>query len=67
MEKEGKLYYKNPVIFGDYSDPDVICANGSFYMVASSFNFMPGVPVLKSENLVEWKLVGHVIKKNARG
>lgn len=63
MENAGKLHYKNPVIFGDYSDPDVICANGSFYLVASSFNFMPGVPVLKSENLVEWKIVGYVVKK----
>lgn len=58
-----QLIYENPIIHADYSDPDVISADGRFYMVSSSFNFLPGVPVLRSENLVEWEIVGHVIKK----
>lgn len=55
--------YKNPVIFADYSDPDVIRVGEYFYLVSSSFNFVPGVPVLRSKNLVEWELVNYVIKK----
>lgn len=54
------MEYKNPIILGDYSDPDVIRRNDNFYMISSSFNHTPGVPVLKSKNLVDWKIIGHV-------
>lgn len=57
-----QLTYKNPVIFADYSDPDVIRVGEYFYLVSSSFNFVPGVPVLRSKNLVEWELINYVIK-----
>jgi beta-xylosidase len=52
--------YKNPVIFADYSDPDVIRVNNDFYMVSSSFNCMPGIPVLHSPDLVNWQIINHV-------
>jgi beta-xylosidase len=52
--------YKNPVLYADYSDPDVIRAGDEFYMVASSFNCMPGIPILRSGDLVNWTLAGHV-------
>ncbi|MGN0806506.1 MAG: family 43 glycosylhydrolase [Candidatus Coproplasma sp.] len=58
-----QLTYKNPVIFADYSDPDVIRVGGYFYLISSSFNFVPGIPVLRSENLVEWELVNYVVKR----
>lgn len=51
---------KNPVIYADYSDPDVIRVGDDFYMISSSFNYVPGVPVLHSKNLVEWELVNYV-------
>ncbi|MBN2419821.1 MAG: glycoside hydrolase 43 family protein [Deltaproteobacteria bacterium] len=53
-------HYKNPVIFADYSDPDVIRVGDDFYMVTSSFNCMPGIPVLHSMDLINWKIIGHV-------
>jgi beta-xylosidase len=56
----GNGRYKNPVIYADYSDPDVIRVKDDFYMVASSFNCMPGIPVLQSRDLVNWKIIGHV-------
>lgn len=55
------MRYKNPVLFSDYSDPDVIRAGDGFYMVASSFNNVPAVPVLYSQNLVEWRLINYVL------
>ncbi len=55
--------YKNPVIYADYSDPDVIRVEDDFYMAASSFNCMPGIPVLHSKDLVHWKIIGHVYEK----
>ena len=57
------MKYKNPIILSDYSDPDVIRYKNNYYMIASSFNHLPGIPVLKSKNLVDWKLIGHVFQK----
>lgn len=59
----GTRKYKNPVLFADYSDPDVVRAGDDFYMVASSFNCMPGIPVLHSRDLVNWTITGHVYDK----
>lgn len=44
--------YTNPIIFADYSDPDVIRVGDEFYMTASSFNCSPGLPILHSRDLV---------------
>jgi beta-xylosidase len=56
----GNGNYKNPILFADYSDPDVIRVGDDFYMVASSFNVMPGIPVLHSKDLVNWRIINHV-------
>ena len=55
--------YRNPVLFADYSDPDVIRVGDDFYLVASSFNCMPGIPVLHSRDLVNWRIIGHVYER----
>ncbi len=55
--------YKNPIIHADYSDPDVARVGEDFYMVASSFNCAPGMPVLHSKDLVNWTIIGHVFDK----
>lgn len=59
----GNGYYKNPVLFADYSDPDMIRVGDDFYMVASSFNAMPGIPILHSKDLVNWRIIGHVYNR----
>ena len=51
--------YTNPILFGDYSDPDVIRVGDDFYMVSSSFTYLPGIPVLHSRDLVHWEIIGH--------
>jgi beta-xylosidase len=56
-------YYRNPILFGDYSDPDVIRVGDDYYMVASSFNYMPGLPVLHSKDLVNWKVISYVVER----
>ena len=53
-------YYKNPIICADYSDPDIIRVNDDFFMVSSSFNHMPAIPILHSKNLVNWQIINHV-------
>jgi beta-xylosidase len=52
--------YKNPILYADYSDPDVIRVGTDFYLTASSFNAVPGLPILHSKDLVSWELIGHV-------
>jgi len=59
----GNGRYKNPIIYADYSDPDVIRVDDDFYMVASSFNCMSGIPILHSKDLVNWKIINHVYEK----
>jgi beta-xylosidase len=54
--------YCNPVIYADYSDPDVIRVGEDFYLTASSFNCTPGLPILHSKDLVNWTLVNHALK-----
>jgi beta-xylosidase len=53
--------YKNPILHADYSDPDVVRAADDYYMVASSFNAVPGLPILYSKDLVNWSLIGHAL------
>ena len=57
----GNGYYKNPILHADYSDPDVCRAGDDYYMTASSFNCIPGLPVLHSSDLVNWKIIGYAI------
>jgi beta-xylosidase len=56
--------FTNPVINADYSDPDVcVGASGEdFYMTASSFNCIPGLPILHSKDLVNWEIVNYAVK-----
>jgi len=55
--------YKNPILFADYSDPDVIRVGDTYYMTASSFNYVPGLPILISKDLVNWKLANYALDK----
>ncbi|MDD5992882.1 MAG: glycoside hydrolase 43 family protein [Prevotellaceae bacterium] len=50
--------YKNPVINADYSDPDVCRVGNDFYMTSSSFACFPGLQILHSTDLVNWKIIG---------
>jgi len=52
--------YKNPIIHADYSDPDVIRVGDDYYLTASSFNCVPGLPILHSKDLVNWTIIAHV-------
>lgn len=60
---QGDGTYINPVLNADYSDPDVcVGASGEdFYFTASSFNHLPGLPILHSKDLVNWTIIGHAL------
>ena len=57
------MKYKNPILSGCYPDPSVCRAGDDFYLVNSTFEFFPGVPVWHSRNLVDWELIGHCISR----
>lgn len=61
ISDNGDSTYKNPVIFADYSDPDVIRVGEDFYLISSSFANTPGLPVLHSKDLINWRIIGHVV------
>src|SRR6476646_7045729 len=55
--------YKNPVLHADYSDPDVIRVGDDYYLTASSFNAAPGLPILHSKDLVNWKVISYALAR----
>ncbi|GIN57053.1 glycoside hydrolase [Lederbergia ruris] len=59
----GNGYYQNPILFADYSDPDVIRVGDDFYLISSSFASTPGIPVLHSKDLVNWEIISHVFDR----
>jgi beta-xylosidase len=59
---QGDGTYRNPIICADYSDPDIVRHGDDFYMIASSFNCTPGLPILHSRDLVNWTIINHAIK-----
>lgn len=63
VSDEGNGMYRNPVLHADYSDPDVCAVGEDYFMTASSFNCTPGLPILHSKDLVNWKIVNYALKK----
>lgn len=62
MSDLGNGTYQNPVLYADYSDPDVIRVDDNYYMTASSFHCVPGLPILHSKDLINWKIVNYALK-----
>lgn len=54
--------YTNPVLNADYSDPDICAVGEDYYLTASSFAHIPGLPILHSRDLVNWELIGHALQ-----
>lgn len=55
--------YTNPVLYADYSDPDVCAVGEDYYLTASSFNCILGLPILHSRDLVNWTIIGHALQE----
>lgn len=59
----GNGTYRNPILHADYSDPDVVRVGDDYWMTASSFQCVPGLPILHSKDLVNWTLVNHALPR----
>ncbi|GAE32156.1 glycoside hydrolase family 43 protein [Halalkalibacter hemicellulosilyticus] len=55
------MQYKNPVIPGFYPDPSICRVGDDYYLVTSSFEYFPGVPIFHSKDLVNWRQIGHCL------
>lgn len=58
---QGDGTYRNPILYADYSDPDVVRVGDDFYMTSSSFNCIPGLQILHSNDLVNWTIINAAI------
>lgn len=56
-------YYQNPILKGFYPDPSICRIGSDYYMVTSTFEYFPGVPIFHSKDLVNWKQIGHVLSR----
>src|ERR1035438_7586752 len=58
---QGDGTYRNPVLPADYSDLDCIRVGSDYYAISSTFQYSPGMVILHSKDLVNWRILGHVI------
>lgn len=58
--------YKNPVIPGFYPDPSVCRVGDDYYLVNSTFEYFPGVPVFHSRDLIHWEQIGHCLTRKSQ-
>jgi beta-xylosidase len=59
----GNGMFKNPLLWGDWPDPDFIRVGDEFYFVSTSMHYVPGCPILKSKDLVNWEMAGYAVDK----
>lgn len=59
----GNGTFTNPLFYDEFTDPDIIRVGTDFYMVASSMHSMPGLPLLRSKDLVNWEFVTYIFER----
>ena len=59
----GNGTYTNPLFYDEFSDPDIIRVNDDYYLTGTTMHSMPGLPILHSKDLVNWKLIGYVFNR----
>lgn len=55
--------FQNPIIPGFYPDPSICRVEDDYYLVTSTFEYFPGVPIFHSKDLVNWRQIGHVLDR----
>ncbi|NQX45186.1 glycoside hydrolase family 43 protein [Paenibacillus tritici] len=60
------MNYRNPVIAGYYPDPSVVRVDEDYYLINSSFEYFPGVPIFHSRDLIHWTPLGHVLTRQSQ-
>jgi xylan 1,4-beta-xylosidase len=55
--------FSNPILPGFYPDPSICRVGEDFYVVTSTFEYFPGVPIFHSKDLVNWRQIGYVLDR----
>lgn len=66
VKEQITMKYYNPIVRGFYPDPSVCKANGKYYMVCSSMNYFPGVPLFESDDMINWTNIGHCLTRDSQ-
>ncbi len=59
----GNGTFTNPIMWGDWPDPDVIRVDNDFYFISTSMHYVPGCPIAKSKDLVNWEMAGYAVER----
>ncbi len=62
----GQEKFSNPIIRGGYPDPSICKVGDTFYLVNSSFEYFPGLPIHKSKDLINWELIGYGLNRKSQ-
>ena len=57
------MKFRNPIVSGFAADPSVCRVGEDYYMVHSTFEYWPGLPILHSKDLVNWEIIGYAIHR----
>lgn len=60
------MKYTNPVISGFHPDPSICRVGDDYYLVTSSFEYFPGIPIFHSTDLIHWKQLGYVLTRDSQ-
>jgi len=64
--KAAEATFANPILPGFHADPSICRVGDDYYLVTSSFEYFPGVPIFQSKDLVNWKQIGHVLTRKSQ-
>lgn len=60
------MQYQNPILSGFHPDPSICRVGDDFYLITSTFEFFPGVPIYHSKNLINWELINHCLTEDSQ-
>lgn len=63
MPDNGNGTFTNPLMWGDWPDPDVIRVGDEFYLVSTSMHYVPGCPIARSRDLINWSMAGYAVER----
>ncbi len=66
MAEDSPQTYENPILSGFHPDPSLCRVGNDFYLVNSSFEYFPGVPIFHSRDLIHWQQIGHVLTRSSQ-
>lgn len=58
--------FRNPILPGFYPDPSICRVGNDFYLVTSTFEYFPGLPIFHSRDLVHWRQIGHALTRESQ-